>query len=92
MRVIGLPEFQRCTTTTLRTETDGQDLQALVEKLAEEHTSAAMRSAAIHIGGTPIRLWATHELRLTTGRYRITWRYESRSGTEVVVCFTLAEA
>jgi hypothetical protein len=50
-----------------------------------------MRRASIVIEGTDIRLWATSPIKLPSGTYRITWRYEDRSGDKVVVCFTLAE-
>ncbi len=50
-----------------------------------------MRTASIRIEGTDIQLWATNEVRLSGGVYRITWRYEQRGETEVIVCFALAE-
>ncbi len=91
MRVIGLPEFQRCLREAVRTSQDQAELNSFLERLSLEHESAEMRVGSIRIEGTDIRLWATEILRLTSRGYRVTWRYESRDNEEVVVCFTLAE-
>ncbi len=50
-----------------------------------------MRTASIRVERTDIQLWATDELRLSGGLYRVTWRYEDRGQDTVIVCFTLAE-
>ncbi len=50
-----------------------------------------MREARLEITGFGILLWATCELRLSDGSYRVTWRYEDRDGQRVIVCFTLAQ-
>lgn len=91
MRVVGLPEFQRCVQQAVHTSRDETDLQAFFEKLGSRHEAAEMRVDLIRIEGTQIRLWATETIKLTSGQYRVTWRYEDRDGEEVVVCFTLAE-
>ena len=49
-----------------------------------------MREASIRIEGTGIQLWATQDLRLTSGRYRVTWRYDVRDDKPIIVCYTLA--
>lgn len=91
MRVVGLPEFQRCMQEAVRTSQDEAELKTFLEKLSVKHESAEMRVDSIRIEGTKIQLWATEMLRLTSGEYRVTWRYEARNTEEVVVCFTLAE-
>ena len=90
MDVIGLPEFLRCMQDSVRSERDDEDIDRFLHRLAVEHTSAAMRAALIRIEGTDIRLWASDELRLSRGAYRITWRYEQRGNDTVIVCLTLA--
>ena len=91
MDVVGLPEFLRCVRDSVRTERDDEAVDGFLHRLAIDHESAAMRTASIRIEGTDIHLWATDELRLSRGAYRITWRYEERSEGTMIVCFTLAE-
>jgi len=55
------------------------------------HAEADMRKTRLQIPGTGIELWATAEIRLSGGVYRVTWRYEERNGDRVIVCFTLAQ-
>lgn len=76
---------------SVRSEDDDEDIDGFLHLLAVEHTSAKMRAASIRIEGTDIRLWATEEMRLSHGAYRVTWRYEQRGEATVIVCFTLAE-
>ena len=74
-----------------RTERDNGDIDDFLHRLADEHRSADMRVASIRVAHTDIQLWATDELRLSSGAYRVTWRYEDRGKETVIVCFTLAE-
>lgn len=91
MRVVGLPEFLRCMEHAVRTSQDETDLKAFLGELSLHHQSAEMRADSIRIEGTPIRLWATKLMKLSSGEYRATWRYGERDDEEVIVCFTLAE-
>ena len=91
MRVVGLPEFQRCVATAVGTATDVDALADFYKELAADHESAGMRAASIHVEGTDIQLWATRPIRLSSGEYRVTWPYEERDDERVVVCFALAE-
>lgn len=91
MDVVGLPEFVRCMRDSVRTACDDEAINGFLHRLADEHTPAKMRVASIRIEGTGIRLWATDSLRLSHGTYRVTWQYEQRGETTVIVCFTLAE-
>lgn len=74
-----------------RTERDDADIDAFLHRLADGHNLASMRIASIRVAQTNIQLWATDELRLSGGVYRVTWRYEDRGPDTVIVCFTLAE-
>jgi len=74
-----------------RTDTDAGNVDLFLRRLSMNHGSAQMRESRLQIPGTEIELWATYKIRLSGGRYRITWRYEERDGDTVIVCFTLAQ-
>ena len=77
--------------TATRTDGDGCGIDEFLRRLSKEHESAQMREARLEITGFGILLWATCELRLSAGLYRVTWRYEEREDGRVIVCFTLAQ-
>lgn len=77
--------------SAIRTETDRERVDGFLQRLSTDHASAEMREARPDIPGTDIVLWATCELVLGGGVYRVTWRYEDRDGDRVIVCFTLAQ-
>ncbi len=91
MRVVGLPEFLRCRDEAIKTKQDETDFVEFLGSLAVDHESAHMRASLIRIDGTQVQLWATRPIFLSSGEYRITWRYEERDEEEAVVCYTLAE-
>jgi len=89
--VVGRAEFLRCVRTAIRADGDDRRVDEFLHRLSSEHESAEMREARLEITGFGIVLWATCELRLSDGSFRVTWRYEDRDGERVVVCFTLAQ-
>ena len=76
--------------SAVRTNEDDVRLDTLLERLSKRHQDAKMREASIRIEGTDIQLWATQDVRLTSGRYRVTWRYDVRDDKPIIVCYTLA--
>lgn len=91
MDVVGHAEFLRCLQTAIGNDGDDRGIDEFLRRLSREHESAEMREARLEITGFGILLWATCELRLSGGLYRITWRYEDRDGQRAIVCFTLAQ-
>ena len=77
--------------TADRTDDDDHRVDEFLRRLAAEHESAEMREARLEITGFGILLWATCDLRLSDGSFRVTWRYEDRDGQRVIVCFSLAQ-
>ena len=77
--------------TVIRNDGDDRGIDEFLRRLSREHESAEMREARLEITGLGILLWATCELRLSGGFYRVTWRYEDRDGQRAIVCFTLAQ-
>ncbi len=76
--------------SAIKTDRDDARINEFQDRLSKEHTSAEMRESRLLIPGTEIDLWATGDVRLSSGSYRATWRYEERDGRRVIVCFTLA--
>jgi hypothetical protein len=89
--VVGHAEFLRCVQTAIRTDGDDRRVDEFLRRLASDHESVEMREVRLEITGFGILLWATGELRLSDGSYRVTWRYEDRDGQRTIVCFTLAQ-
>lgn len=74
------------------TQDDKKALDDMLTELSNNHREAKMRVASILIESAGIHLWATYNVQLSNGKYRITWRYEEREGDEVIMCYTLAES
>lgn len=91
MDVVGHAEFLRCMRTAIKTTSDDCGIDEFLRRLSVEHQSAEMREARLEITSFDVLLWATCELRLSGGTYRVTWRYEDREGQRVIVCFTLSQ-
>jgi hypothetical protein len=89
--VVGHAEFLRCLRTAIRNDGDDCGIDEFLRRLSRELESAEMREARLEITGVGILLWATCELRLSGGLYRVTWRYEDRYGRRTIVCFALAQ-
>jgi hypothetical protein len=89
--VVGHAEFLRCVQTAIRTDGDDRRVDEFLRRLSSEHESVEMREVRLEITSFGILLWATGELRLSDGSYRVTWRYEDRDGQRAIVCFTLAQ-
>ena len=92
VNVVGLPEFVRCMHAAVRTEDDDSRVDKLLDLLSQRHQDPKMRAGSIRIEGTEVHLWATQDLRLSSGRYKVAWRYEVRDDNAIVVCYTLAVA
>ena len=91
MDVVGHAEFLRCVETAIRTDGDDRRVDEFLRRLSSDHGFAEMREVRLEITGFGILLWATCELRLSDGSFRVTWRYEDRDGLRAIVCFTLAQ-
>ena len=91
MDVVGHAEFLRCVRSAIRTDGDDRRVDEFLHRLSCEHESVEMREVRLEITGFAILLWATGELLLSDGSFRITWRYEERDGHRAIVCFTLAQ-
>jgi hypothetical protein len=89
--VVGHAEFLRCLQTAIRNDGDDRGIDEFLRRLSKEHESAEMRGARLEITGSGILLWASCELRLSGGFYRVIWRYENRDRQRAIVCFTLAQ-
>ncbi len=76
--------------SAVRTSDDDVRVDDLLERLAQRHQDPKMRDASIRIEGAEIQLWATQDVRLSLGGYRVTWRYDVRDDKAIIICYTLA--
>ena len=76
--------------SAIRTHDDDVRIDKLLERLSQRHQDPKRRDASIRIEGTEIQLWATQDFKLSSGRYRVTWRYDVRDDQPIIVCYTLA--
>jgi hypothetical protein len=90
VRVVFVPEFIACRERVVKTRKDSETLTSILDRLADEHQTAAMRRARLVIPGTGIEPWATETFPLGRDLYRITWRYQDDDDESTIVCFTLA--
>ena len=91
MDVVGHSEFLLCVRTAIRSDGDDRRVDEFLRRLSCEHESVEMREARLEITGFGILLWATCDVRLADGSFRITWRYEDRGEKRVIVCFALPQ-
>lgn len=91
MDVVSLPEFARCMRSFANSGADARQVEGLLRRLSAEHATPDMQADRVQVPGADIELWATHELQLSGGSSRVTWRYEEQDGYDVIVCFTLVQ-
>ena len=73
MDVVGHAESLPCMGNETEASSDDQSIDEFLRRLSAEHQSAEMQEARIEITDFGIPLWATCELRLLGGAYRVTW-------------------
>ena len=76
--------------TAVHPPDDDVQLKELLQRLSQRHQDPKMRDASVRVEGTEIQLWGTQDVKLSSGRYRVTWRYEVRDDKPIIVCYTLA--